>query len=71
MEEVEEGCALLVLWYRVPGPSARAHGPRGEGKFKLFQESLFQSSIIDDWEIHLVNSNNCDDWEIALYISEL
>jgi hypothetical protein len=37
--------------------------------FKLFQDSLFQSSIIDDWEMHLVNMVL---WlENALYISEL
>jgi len=28
---------------------------RGRRIFKLFQDSLFQSSIIDDWEMHLVN----------------
>ena len=29
--------------------------PPREENFKLFQDSLFQSSIIDDWEMHLVN----------------
>ena len=28
---------------------------RGRRIFKLFQDSLFQSSIIDDWEMYLVN----------------
>jgi hypothetical protein len=42
---------------------------RGRRIFKLFQDSLFQSSIIDDWEMHLVNMVL---WlENALYISEL